>query len=136
MFKLHPANIPQIKATVAAFGVCYFHGDRNLFSTERESNFRKNFSNPDMDDSSYRVKFEKGDKIPSTIEELEKMLLASKNKERADERTIKETSSVKTIKVEAEEEPEIIEPEIKKGKGSKKEAAEDTKPEDASKENV
>ena len=96
MFKLHPANLPQIKATVAAYGTCYIHGDGNLYTTKEESDFRKDFSNPDSDESTYRVKFEKGDTIPATIDELETLLLNSKQKERMEEKQVKSYSAVKS----------------------------------------
>jgi len=124
MFKLHPANIPQIKATVAAYGTCYIHGDGNLYTTQQESDFRKDFSNPDSDESTYRVKFEKGDKVPATIDELEKMLLDSKQKERMEEKQVKLYSAVKSITVPAEETTEAP----IKGK-AKKDAGETPAPE-------
>ena len=135
MFKLHPANLPQIKATVAAYGTCYIHGDGNLYTTKEESDFRKDFSNPDSDESTYRVKFEKGDTIPATIDELETLLLNSKQKERMEEKQVKSYSAVKSIVVPVDKtsNEEVVIPEtpaeteVKKGGRPKKEADETSK---------
>lgn len=104
MFKTHPANIPQIKATIAAFGGCYFHGDGNLYALDaqgqsEESDFRKDFSNDTNNESRYRVKFNRGDKVPNSVEELDKMLLDSKNQELISLRNIRPKEAVKTVTV-------------------------------------
>lgn len=107
IFKTHPANIPQIKAVVAAFGGCYFHGDGNLYALDaqgnsEESDFRKDFSNDTNEESRYRVKFQRGDRIPTSVEELNKALLDSRNQELIAQRNIKQKEGVKTFTVQDE----------------------------------
>jgi hypothetical protein len=104
IFKLHEENLPQVKAVVKKFGVCYIHGDGNLYITKEESDFRKDFSNPNSDEATYRVKFEKGDEIPGTIEDLQSLMMKAKNQETLDERKVEEISSVRTFAVESDDE--------------------------------
>jgi len=105
IFKLHKENLPQIKAVVKKFGACYIHGDGNLYIGKEESDFRKDFSNPNSEEASYRVKFEKGDAIPETVEDLQALMMKAKNQETLAEREVKEVSAVKTFAVEAEPAP-------------------------------
>ena len=110
IFKLHQNCLPQIKAVLKEYGVCYIHGDGNLYITQEKSDFRKDFSNPSNEESTYRVKFVTGDKIPGNVEELQKMMLENRNQEILKERTNVYTSNVKTFTVEPEEvEPEEVE---------------------------
>ena len=104
IFKLHENCLPQIKAVVKHYGVCFIHGDGNQYVTQDKSDFRKDFSNPSSDESTYRVKFVTGDKIPATIEDLQKMMLDNRNQEIVKERTNVYTSNVKTFTVEPDEE--------------------------------
>jgi hypothetical protein len=100
IFKLHKSNLPQIKAVVKKFGVCYIHGDGNLYTGKEESDFRKDFSNPNSEEATYRVKFENINDVPETIEDLQALMMKAKNQETLDERRVEEISSVKTISVE------------------------------------
>lgn len=93
MFNLHQENIEQIKATIEAFGICYFHGDGNFYENEQDSNFRKDFSNPKNDNATYRVLYDDVADVPADIEGLSKDLLASRNKE------VIEASKPKTVAV-------------------------------------
>jgi len=104
IFKTHERNIPQIRAVVAQFGGCYFHGDGNIYSVDNqgnseESDFRKDYSNDSNEESRYRVKFQRGDKMPRSVEQLNKMLLDARNQEIMSQRSIKQTSHVKTVTV-------------------------------------
>jgi hypothetical protein len=99
IFKTTAANLPQIKAVVDTFGICYVHGDGNMYTTEGPSNFRKDFSNPKQEESKYRVIFKKGDAIPATVDALNEALMASRNKEILAERETKIVSPVQTITV-------------------------------------
>lgn len=104
IFKLHEQLIPQIKATIKAYGLCYVHGCGNLYADAENSDNRKNYANPDHEEATYRIKFTNTNEVPSSIDELEKKLLAAKNAEIMQERTIKEVSGIRTIKVENTEE--------------------------------
>lgn len=105
LFKTHPSNIAQIRAVVGKFGGCYFHGDGNLYAVDAlgnsiDSDFRKDFSNDSNEEARYRVRFMRGDSIPKTVEELNKMLFDSKNQEILTRRAIKDVGHVKTVEVE------------------------------------
>jgi hypothetical protein len=104
IFKTHALNIPQIRAVVAQFGGCYFHGDGNIYALDNngnsdESDFRKDYSNDSNEESRYRVKFQRGDKYPKSVEQLNKMLFDAKNQETLAQRSIKQSSNVKTVTV-------------------------------------
>ena len=100
MFAIHEKNIPQIKATIKAFGKCYFHGDGNLYSEESDSDFRQNFSNPKNEHSQYRILFTNENQVPATVEELTKKLMESRSQELIQGRVQKTVSPVKTVKVD------------------------------------
>jgi hypothetical protein len=83
--------IEQIRAVVNQLGTCYFHGDGNIYVDEKDSNFRKDFGNPGQEESKYRIKFSKGDKIPGTIKEMNDALMESRNNEMLKDSITKET---------------------------------------------
>lgn len=108
IFKTHESNIAQIRAVVAQFGGCFFHGDGNLYALDNNGNseeslFRVEFSNDTNEESRYRVKFQRGNKIPRTVEQLNKALLDAKNQEIMAKRTITQSSNVKTVVVQDED---------------------------------
>jgi hypothetical protein len=106
--------IKQVKAVVRTFGICYLHGDGNMYHTEKDSHFRKNFGNPGQEESKYRVKFEKGDKIPETVEEMNEALMKSRQKEMVQDSQPKAAQVSTTFKVDDEDEEA---PDTKKSKG-------------------
>ena len=111
MFKTHPNNIHGIKAAVKAHETVYFHGDGNIYHKKEDSDFRKDFSNDPTGSHTYRVKFGKGGKqVPSSLEELNKMLLAAKSEEAVESAKPKESSSVATFDVEIPDEKPAKEP--------------------------
>lgn len=112
IFKTHEANLPQIKAAVNAYDAIYFHGDGNIYPAvkqlngdyfSKESNDRQTFANPNQEEASYRKLFKKGDTVPTSVEALNKSLMDSKNQDILHQRVIKETASIKTFSVDAEE---------------------------------
>lgn len=106
LFKTHTSNIPQIRATIATHGGCYFHGSGDMYALDangnsEESNFRKDYSNDTNEESRYRKKFMRGDKLPKTVEELNKMLMDSRNQEIMAVRNITDSAAkIKTVTVE------------------------------------
>jgi hypothetical protein len=108
MFKTHPAHFKQIRAVVAKYGICYFHGDGNMFTTEQDSNFRKDFTNPKEEASKYRAIFRTGDHIPDTEQEMEAVLMATYNREKqvAKAKEDKKTT-LKSITVDEPEESDV-----------------------------
>lgn len=103
IFKTHKENIPQIEAILEAFGTCYFHGDGNMYADKEASDFRKEFSNPKSDETAYRIVFKKGDKVPQTVEELNKALLDAFNRELMEGMAPTNHSGQKTITVKKKE---------------------------------
>lgn len=106
LFKITAALLGQIAAVVKAYDECYVHGDGNIYVKNEkgeypDSKFRKEFANPKQEESTYRVKYGKGDRLPTTVGELEKDLLDSRNQERRADAVVKNISGVKTITVDA-----------------------------------
>jgi hypothetical protein len=123
-FKTNDMLIKQVKACVNAFGICYYHGDGNMYDNEKDSHFRKTFGNPGQEESKYRVIFKRGDKIPGTVKEMNDMLLESRNRERLQESIPKEVHTTKTLQMSTESDEEEAEEVVVK-KGNKKAQAQD-----------
>lgn len=115
MFKTSQANIPQIKATIKAYGECWFHGCGNIYADEISSGFRQKFTNPNSEESVYRIHFTSVGQVPATVEDLNKLLMASRSKEIVQEKMPKTTQGIKTISVE-DDEPATKKPTVKKSK--------------------
>lgn len=111
MFNLHPHNIKQVAAVVNKFGVCYVHGDGNMFKNEEASLFRREFCNPDAEDSKNWVKLEKGGLIPTSVDQLEKMIQVNMQKEKKKKKA-ENTNKTKidTINVDDDEDNEYQAP--------------------------
>lgn len=105
MFKTKQENIPQIKAVIKAYGECYFHGCGNMYTSKEASDFRQKFTNPNSEESVYRIHFTSVGQVPATVEELNKKLMASRSQEIVQEKMPKASQEIKTIKVEEEKEP-------------------------------
>lgn len=109
MFKTHEKNIPQIKAALKAYpenGI-WFHGCGNMYADKKASDDRQNFTNPNNEESTYRIHFKSVADVPPTKELLDKMLLASRSQEIVAERANKISTGIKTIKVEDDEDAEL-----------------------------
>jgi hypothetical protein len=105
MFKTSKENIPQIKATIEEFGECWFHGCGNIYVDQGASDFRQKFTNPNSEESTYRVHFTALNQVPATLEELNKLLMTSRSEEIVREKMPKASQSIKTIKVKPETKP-------------------------------
>jgi hypothetical protein len=108
MFKTSEKNIPQIKATIKVYGQCWFHGCGNIYDDKAASDFRQKFTNPNSEESVYRIHFTSIDQVPATTEELNKKLMASRSQEMVQEKMPKASQGVKTISVEPEAEVEAV----------------------------
>lgn len=106
IFRTHQKNLAQIKAAIRAFNVAYFHGDGNIYTELAKSDHHKNFTNPDREEAGYRLKFTDVNEVPNSVEQLNKMLMDSKNKETLQERQSTVSNGVQTFKVDEEEELE------------------------------
>lgn len=115
IFKTHIENIPQIEATLDAFGTCYFHGDGNMYSEKEASDFRKDFSNPKNEECTYRIKFERGQQVPQTVEALNEALLKARNSEVMAGMAQTTNSNQKTITVKKKEGDEGSKLQVKPG---------------------
>jgi len=88
-FKTHQSHVPAIKATIAAKGAVWFHGDGNIYHAESRMSSadaaryaqrlpgREGRPGP----GSYRVQFTSIADVPATVEEINKRLIDSFTKE-------------------------------------------------------
>lgn len=105
MFGLTKTHLSQLKAAVKNFGTCWFHADGNIYVTEKDSDFRKNFSNPKDEKATYRVKVSDVKDVPETVEGMNQILLKSRQQEIIEAARPAKVDGTKTFTVE-EEEPE------------------------------
>jgi hypothetical protein len=108
LFKTHQANLKQIKQHITQIGAVYFHGDGNMYPADEEDgklNSENNvkFSNPKQDESKYRVLFTRVDQVPDTVDELNDMLIAAKNKETLAERAVVSKTGVRTLRANTDD---------------------------------
>jgi dsRNA-specific ribonuclease len=103
MFKTTQENIPQIKATIKAYGECWFHGCGNIYADVSASDFRQKFTNPNSEEAIYRIHFTSVSQVPATLEDLNKALMSSRSQEIVKEKMPKAAQTIKTISVEAED---------------------------------
>jgi len=117
LFKITTANLEQIKDCVEQLGICFFHGDGNMYTTQEDSNFRKDFSNPKNEGAIYRVKFTSVSAVPDTVEGMTKLLFESRNTEVANAAKATEVSTTKvlTVKKPSLEESKLV---VKPGSGT------------------
>jgi len=125
LFNIHPVNLIQVKAVIRTFGVCWFHGDGNMYHIEKESDDHRQFTNPGRNNTkpaaSFRAKFTSPDQVPDTVPKMEEVLLRQNNIEEKAERMKEEKAGqvINTFKVsEEDEEP------VKKGKKASAEPVE------------
>lgn len=113
IFKTHEANIAQIKGALKAFDAIYFHGDGNIYPALKQldgeyfskaSNDRQTFANPNQEEATYRTLFKKGEEVPKSVDELNKVLMDSKNQDILTKRTIKEAAGITTFSADSDDE--------------------------------
>lgn len=110
IFKTSKALIDQVGDCVSELETTYVHGDGNIYDNKRDSDFRKNFSNPGNEEAKYRLILSKGDKVPADVKSFNDALLAARNKELVQDAAPKTVSAVKTMPTRAK---------VSKGKGDK-----------------
>jgi hypothetical protein len=92
MFKcLHPENLNQLRSLLNHPRVkeVYFHGDGNMYIVKKESDDRQIFHNfnttganhPANIGAGYRVRLTSAAEVPDTLDQMEKLLLESRQKE-------------------------------------------------------
>jgi hypothetical protein len=116
--KINQVVLKQVRATVEAFGECTLHGDGQFYGKglEKNSDDNKHFSDPDNIEATYRVKFTKPEQVPTSLEEIEKMLHAGKVEETVESRKPSERAAIQIVKVD-EESDEVKQPEQVKKAG-------------------
>ena len=118
--KLHPFNLKHLKAVVKQYGQAWIHGDGNIYHTEKLSNDAQQFVNTPFSAPSYRVKFTLHDKLPTSVEELERALQEGKTKEIKDEKKQVEAKKLPIVQIEDDEEEEtVINEQPKRGRPTK-----------------
>jgi len=123
LFKINDVVIRQAKAAVNKFGSIWLHGDANMYTKDSDSEFRRDFSNPAQEESKYRVKLVKGEKIPDTVKGMEELLMQSRQAEQAKASIPEDVRTTESFSLD-DEEP--AKPEVKvKGKSIKVEPEKD-----------
>ena len=97
MFKLHKLHLEYLKQAIEAYGHAYMHGDGNIYrdKTGVEDKFQpsyiaKEFAAAGNEGASYVIKFTNVSQVPKTIEDLEKMFVEAKTKEKLNSQKGKE----------------------------------------------
>ena len=116
MFKTHKNNLHGLKAALKVYPAIWFHGDGNMYHDESESDHRKDFANKSDSPQTYRAKFTPSDEIPSTVEDMNALLMTSKTKELTEAAKPKEVANAGGFKFEIYEEEEVKKEEVKKPK--------------------
>jgi len=97
-FRIHLNTIKRLKVVLAGNGEAWVTGCGNVYDNEHGAVSKKLFTNPDQEEATYMIHYVKGDKIPETVEEMEKALFDSRTKELkdyADSRQEEKTSKYK-----------------------------------------
>lgn len=101
LFKVNDQHLVHLAQAVTQFGAAWIHGDGNIYVDESSSNFRKDFSNPELNGNpsapKYRAFFDQVDDIPETVEELEKMFLSNAQKEMREQAKQKDKTNLKVL---------------------------------------
>lgn len=107
IFKVNKANLALTRATIKTYGEAWLHGCGNVYATAEDSDFRKNFTNPNPDrtapPSAYAVHFNDVNQVPATPEQAEEMLIKAKAAENREAQRQKTTSKVRTVSVSADD---------------------------------
>lgn len=107
LFKVNKANLALARAAIRAYGEAYLHGCGNVYATEEDSNFRRDFSNPQSDKSespsTYRLHFTDVSQVPTTVEDTERQFFASKQRDQREKQRTKTVSKVRTVVVTDED---------------------------------
>lgn len=134
IFKTHKAHINEIKGAIRFHNApVYFHGDGNIYPVTptnleqgqmNPSDFRLKNSNPKKEEATYRVKFNSIAEVPGTVEEINDLLIKSKEKERQEQQKVTVSGGVQNFAA-YEDEPE--EPKLQPAEETPE--TEETKPE-------
>lgn len=103
LFKVNRANLTLARAAIREYGECWLHGCGNIYATKEDSDFRKEFTNPNPDKtppaSAYVLHLTRVSQVPGTPEEAEEALLKSKAQEARESQRQKSISKVRTLSV-------------------------------------
>lgn len=115
-FKINEAVIGQVKETIAAFGIAYVHGCGNIYNSKENSDTRRDFTNAEQEEATYRVVLTSIPQVPETVESFKAALFAAKQVEMVTPITSNRNERVfLPAKPKAEpEKEEVKEPVVKK----------------------
>jgi hypothetical protein len=121
---------------IKKFGYAILHADGNIFvdlkadakgrpvdEKHQPSFLHKEYASPQNEAATYSIKFTNVNQIPDTLEDLEKMFLSEKAKEKAEKNKITLAPDQLVMDVESKEEVKEIKPETEikeKGKPGRK----------------
>lgn len=117
IFKINKALLSQIEDTVEQFGIAIVHGCGNIYIDRVKSNDRKEYSDYETTEATYRVTYKRGDKLPKTVEELDKDLHSAKKDDLIASKEVVESNNLTLLKPRPKVEQEEEAP-AKKGKQS------------------
>jgi hypothetical protein len=116
IFKTKKAHINEIKGAIQFHnGPVYFHGTGDIYPVlsnapeghMHPSDFRVKHSNPAREEAKYRIKFNSIQEVPGTVEEINDLLMKSKERERAENEKVVISGGVQNFK--AYQEPDETE---------------------------
>lgn len=79
--RVSDALIKQIKACVKQNGVCHVLGCGNFYTRKEDAITKKDFTNPDQEEATYMITFDRVEDVPNTPKELEDAFYNAKRKE-------------------------------------------------------
>lgn len=116
-FKVKPITLLHLKDVLEEYPTAWLHADGNIYVTEADSNFRKDYSNPSDRSAKFRIKFTNISQVPENPEDLNDLFLRTYEKE---ETAANEKQSRKP------DEPKVIRPKHAKVEDPKKEDDDET----------
>lgn len=79
--KTSEALIKQLKATVRQHGEVHVCGCGNFYTDKESALRKKNFTNPDQEEASFMLTYNKVEDIPNTVKELDDAFFNSRRRE-------------------------------------------------------
>jgi hypothetical protein len=104
LLTINEKHIPNIAIVFEKFGVCYVHGDGQLYANRQKSDHHFEFSDPDTRGAMYRIVIQKKSDIPFTVDEIHKKLFEAKQLQLAEEQKPKETLDFDFIIIPSDDE--------------------------------
>ena len=77
-FKINDAVISQVREVVEMYGIAYVHGCGNFYTRKEDSDTRKDNTNAEQEEATYRIIFNNVSQIPSTVEAFKQAFFTAK----------------------------------------------------------